>query len=180
MTTIQDREYVEKKESRFHPTALGKTVNDVLIDGGFDDLFNETYTARMELELDEIGEGKLKWTDALTEFYEKFKLDLAQFTKYSAEVKTKETPTDEVCLKCNTPGMVQKLGRFGKYLKCLECGATRDAEPVAADGGAQAQTSANGEEEPEVCELCGKQMQLKRGRFGPFYGCSGYPDCRNI
>jgi DNA topoisomerase I len=181
MTTIQDREYVEKKEGRFHPTALGKTVNDVLIDGGFDDLFNETYTARMEQELDEIEEGKLKWTDALTEFYDKFKLDLAQFTKYSAEVKTKETPTDEVCLKCNTPGMVQKLGRFGKYLKCLECGATRDAEPVAAaDGGKEAQASANGEEEPEACELCGKQMQLKRGRFGPFYGCSGYPDCRNI
>src|SRR5712672_3008596 len=156
MTTIQDREYVEKKESRFHPTALGKTVNDVLIDGGFDDLFNETYTARMEHELDEIEEGKLKWTDALTEFYDKFKLDFAQFTKYSAEVKTKETPTDEVCLKCNTPGMVQKLGRFGKYLKCLECGATRDAESVAADGGTQAQTSGNGEEEPEVCELCGK------------------------
>src|SRR6266478_4570629 len=182
MTTIQDREYVEKKEGRFHPTALGKTVNDVLIDGGFDDLFNETYTARMEHELDEVEEGKLKWTDALTEFYDKFKLDLAQFTKYSAEVKTKETPTDEVCLKCNTPGMVQKLGRFGKYLKCLECGATRDAEPVAAaDGEATAETSGNGEaEEPEACELCGKQMQLKRGRFGPFYGCSGYPDCRNI
>ena len=181
MTTIQDREYVEKKEGRFHPTALGKTVNDVLIEGGFDDLFNVTYTARMEEELDEIEEGKLKWTDALTEFYDKFKLDLAQFTKYSSEVKTKETPTDEVCLKCNTPGMVQKLGRFGKYLKCLNCGATRDAEPVAAaDGSPSAQSSGDGEEEPEACELCGKQMQLKRGRFGPFYGCSGYPECRNI
>src|SRR5882672_3994046 len=182
MTTIQDREYVEKKEGRFHPTALGKTVNDVLIDGGFDDLFNETYTARMEQELDEIEEGKLKWTDALTEFYDKFKLDLAQFTKYSSEIKTKETLTDEVCLKCNTPGMVQKLGRFGKYLKCLECGATRDAEPVAAaDGATSTEASGNGQaEEPEACELCGKQMQLKRGRFGPFYGCSGYPDCRNI
>src|SRR5713226_10552780 len=182
MTTIQDREYVEKKEGRFHPSALGKTVNDVLIDGGFDDLFNETYTARMEAELDEIEEGKLKWTDALTEFYDKFKLDHAQFTKYSSEIKTKETLTEEVCLKCNTPGMVQKLGRFGKYLKCLECGATRDAEPVAAaDGATSTEASGNGQaEEPEVCELCGKQMQLKRGRFGPFYGCSGYPDCRNI
>jgi DNA topoisomerase-1 len=182
MTTIQDREYVEKKEGRFHPTALGKTVNDVLIEGGFADLFNETYTARMEQELDEIEEGKLKWTDALTEFYDKFKLDLAQFQKYSTEIKTKETPTEEVCLKCNTPGMVQKLGRFGKYLKCLECGATRDAEPAAAaDGAASTDGSGNGEaEEPEACELCGKQMQMKRGRFGPFYGCSGYPDCRNI
>src|SRR5436305_5449075 len=135
MTTIQDREYVEKKEGRFHPTALGKTVNDVLIEGGFDDLFNETYTARMEEELDEIEEGKIKWTDALHEFYEKFKKDLAQFQKYAKDIKEKETPTDEVCLKCNTPGMVQKLGRFGKYLKCNNCGATRDAEPVATDGG---------------------------------------------
>jgi DNA topoisomerase-1 len=181
MTTIQDREYVEKKESRFHPTALGKTVNDVLIEGGFNDLFNETYTARMEAELDEIEEGKLKWTDAIGEFYEKFKDELAQFQKYAKDVKTKETPTDEVCLKCDTPGMVQKLGRFGKYLKCSNCGATRDAEPPATPNAAEAgETSANGEEEIEACELCGKQMQLKRGRFGPFYGCSGYPECRNI
>ncbi|HSQ23058.1 MAG TPA: type I DNA topoisomerase [Pyrinomonadaceae bacterium] len=180
MTVIQDREYVEKREGRFHPTALGKTVNDVLIEGGFDDLFNETYTARMEHELDEIEEGKLKWTDALHEFYGKFKDDLATFTKYAKDIKEKETPTDEVCLKCNTPGMVQKLGRFGKYLKCNNCGATRDAEPVAVDGGASTEGSADGEEEIEACELCGKQMQLKRGRFGPFYGCSGYPECRNI
>jgi len=178
MTTIQDREYVEKKEGRFHPTALGKTVNDVLIEGGFGDLFNETYTARMEHELDEIEEGKLKWTDALHEFYDKFKTDLAQFQKYAKDIKEKETPTDEVCLKCETPGMVQKLGRFGKYLKCNNCGATRDAEPVATDGASQ--TPADGEEEIEACELCGKQMQLKRGRFGPFYGCSGYPECKNI
>ncbi|HEY3104715.1 MAG TPA: type I DNA topoisomerase [Pyrinomonadaceae bacterium] len=180
MTTIQDREYVEKKEGRFHPTALGKTVNDVLIEGGFDDLFNETYTARMEEELDEIEEGKLKWTDALHEFYDKFKKDLTQFQKYAKDIKEKETPTDEVCLKCGTPGMVQKLGRFGKYLKCNNCGATRDAEPATTDGGGQTDAAGDGQEEIEACELCGKQMQLKRGRFGPFYGCSGYPECRNI
>src|SRR6184192_1814561 len=159
MTVIQDREYVEKKEGRFHPTALGKTVNDVLIDGGFDDLFNETYTARMEQELDEIEEGKLKWTDALNEFYDKFKQDLSKFQKYAKDIKEKETPTDEVCLKCNTPGMVQKLGRFGKYLKCNNCGATRDAELVAADGGTSTEAAGDGEEEIEACELCGKQMQ---------------------
>src|ERR1051326_6386606 len=168
MTTIQDREYVEKKEGRFHPTALGKTVNDVLIEGGFDDLFNETYTARMEEELDEIEEGKLKWTDALTEFYDKFKDDLSKFQKYAKDIKEKETPTDEVCLKCGTPGMVQKLGRFGKYLKCNNCGATRDAEPSAPADSAAASADGNGEE-IEACELCGKPMQLKRGRFGPFY-----------
>jgi DNA topoisomerase-1 len=185
MSTIQEREYVEKIQSRFHPTALGKTVNDLLIEGGFDDLFNETYTARMEEELDEIEDGKLEWTKALREFYTKFEGDLKEFQHYIKDIKEKNVPTDEVCLKCNTPGMVQKWGRFGPYLKCLSCEATRDAEPANAAGsdGANAATEAgaNGEDsEPEVCELCGKPMQMKRGRFGPFLGCTGYPECRNI
>ncbi|HSS18599.1 MAG TPA: type I DNA topoisomerase [Pyrinomonadaceae bacterium] len=183
MTTIQAREYVEKLEGRFHPTELGKTVNDLLIQGGFDDLFNETYTARMEEELDSIEEGKLVWTDALHEFYGKFKDDLAKFTKYTKGIKEKETPTEEVCIKCETPGMVLKWGRFGKYLKCLNCDATRDAEPKAAtNGGANAGADGNGQPaaEPEPCELCDRPMQMKRGRFGPFLGCTGYPECRNI
>jgi DNA topoisomerase-1 len=183
MSTIQEREYVERIQSRFHPTSLGKTVNDLLIDGGFDDLFNETYTARMEEELDEIEDGKLEWTKALREFYKKFEGDLKEFQHYIKEIKEKNVPTEEVCLKCNTPGMVQKWGRFGSYLKCLNCEATRDAEPPpGADGaGSSAEAATAGEEsEPEVCELCGKPMQMKRGRFGPFLGCTGYPECRNI
>jgi len=184
MSTIQEREYVEKLQGRFHPTALGKTVNDLLIDGGFDDLFNETYTARMEEELDEIEEGKIRWTKALREFYDKFEGDLKQFQHYIKDIKEKNVPTEEVCLKCNTPGMVQKWGRFGSYLKCLNCEATRDAEPPAGSDGAgnSSDPQVAGEEaaEPEVCELCGKPMQLKRGRFGPFLGCTGYPECRNI
>src|SRR5687767_9118171 len=184
MTTIQEREYVEKIQSRFHPTALGKTVNDLLIDGGFDDLFNETYTARMEEELDDIEAGKIKWTKALREFYDKFEGDLKQFQHYIKDIKETSVPTEEVCLKCNTPGMVQKWGRFGPYLKCLNCEATRDAEPPAGSDGANAQADGSGapaeEAEPEACELCGKPMQLKRGRFGPFLGCTGYPECRNI
>jgi DNA topoisomerase I len=183
MSTIQEREYVEKIQSRFHPTALGKTVNDLLIDGGFDDLFNESYTARMEEELDEIEEGKIKWTKALREFYDKFEGDLKQFQTYIKDIKETSVPTEEVCLKCNTPGMVQKWGRFGPYLKCLNCEATRDAEPPAGTDGANAQGDGGApaeEAEPESCELCGKPMQLKRGRFGPFLGCTGYPECRNI
>ncbi len=185
MSTIQEREYVEKIQSRFHPTALGKTVNDLLIDGGFDDLFNESYTARMEEELDEIEEGKIPWTKALREFYDKFQGDLKQFQTYIKDIKETSVPTEEVCLKCNTPGMVQKWGRFGPYLKCLNCEATRDAEPPAGSDGAASNAQADGgapaeEAEPEACELCGKPMQLKRGRFGPFLGCTGYPECRNI
>jgi len=30
----------------------------------------------------------------------------------------------------------------------------------------------------EICELCGKPMVIKQGRFGRFLACSGYPDCK--
>jgi DNA topoisomerase-1 len=32
--------------------------------------------------------------------------------------------------------------------------------------------------EEEYCENCGRGMVLKKGRFGQFYACSGYPDCK--
>jgi DNA topoisomerase-1 len=186
MTTILDREYVEKLESRFHPTALGTTVNDLLI-ASFDDLFNETYTARLEEELDSIEEGKLKWTEALREFYDKFARDLEFAEGHMRAAKQQAIPTDEVCENCGS-GMVIKFGRFGQFLACLnypECRTTREVAKPARDGdeGAASQTTANGvdgAEEPESCELCGKPMALKRGRFGQFLGCTGYPDCRNI
>ena len=99
----------------------------------------------MEEELDEIEEGKIRWTKALREFYDKFEGDLKQFQHYIKDIKETSVPTEEVCLKCNTPGMVQKWGRFGPYLKCLNCEATRDAEPPAgSDGAAQADGAAAG------------------------------------
>ncbi|MDT4897840.1 MAG: topoisomerase [Acidobacteriota bacterium] len=195
MTTILDREYVEKHEGRFHPTALGTTVNDLLV-ASFNDLFNESYTARMEEELDEIEEGKLKWTAALHEFYGKFAKDLKDAEKQMRAAKQQAIPTDEICENCGAP-MVIKFGRFGQFLACSnypECRTTREiakpasAETEASGAGAassakagQAQASGAGEEaEAETCELCGKPMALKRGRFGQFLGCTGYPECRNI
>ena len=80
-------------------------------------------------------------------FMASFKDDLVKFTKYTKGIKNVETPTDEVCLKCETKGMVLKCGRFGKYLKCLKCEATRDAEPKAgANGGAAGSEASAGSE----------------------------------
>ena len=181
MTTIQDREYVEKIEGRFHPTPLGMTVNDLLI-ANFDDIFNSTYTARMEEELDEIEEGKLPWQDALHEFYGKFSKDLLTATESIKNMKKMEIPTDEICEKCGS-GMVIKFGRFGQFLACAnypECKNTREVGSKKTDGELNADgTKAEAEAIPE-CELCGKEMSLKKGRFGSFYGCTGYPECKNI
>jgi DNA topoisomerase I len=184
MTTIQDREYVEKIEGRFHPTPLGTTVNDLLI-ASFDDIFNTTYTARMEEELDEIEEGKLDWREALHEFYGKFSKDLAEATESIKNKKKMSIPTSETCERCGSP-MVIKFGRFGQFLACQnypECKNTREVGAKAAgNGDSDGTATADGEktEEAPVCENCGRDMALKKGRFGSFYGCTGYPECKTI
>jgi len=185
MTTIQDREYVEKIEGRFHPTPLGITVNDLLIEG-FDDIFNTTYTARMEEELDNIEDGKLNWRNALHEFYGKFSKDLANAAELIKNKKKTSIPTDEICEKCGT-GMVIKFGRFGQFLACgnyPECKNTREVQSSkskvqSSEGEVRSENAEDTEAIPE-CELCGREMSLKKGRFGTFYGCTGYPECKNI
>lgn len=184
MTTIQDREYVDRHEGRFHPTPLGTTVNDMLVQN-FDDIFNTTYTARMEEQLDEIEEGKINWRNAMKNFYDKFAVDLEKATENIKNTKKQAIPTDEICEKCGA-GMVIKFGRFGKFLACAnypECQTTRevgskkvDAE-MRGEGDAENKTEAS---DVEPCENCGKPMALKKGRFGSFYGCTGYPECKNI
>jgi DNA topoisomerase I len=188
MTTIQEREYVERLEGRFHPTPLGMTVNDVLV-ASFDDIFNTGYTAQMENQLDEIEEGKINWRDAMRGFYGKFSADLKSAEENIKNKKKVSIPTDEICEKCGLP-MVIKFGRFGQFLACSnypECKTTREVGSKKAEVSGQAPDAAttNGGatgEETEVpsCELCGKPMALKKGRFGSFYGCTGYPECKNI
>jgi len=176
MSVIQDREYVERVEGRFRPTDLGSIVNDLLIES-FDDLFNVEYTAHMEEELDEIEDGKMKWTATLAEFYEKFTKDLESARKHMRDVKRQEIPTDEVCEKCGSP-MVKKFGRYGEFLACTnypECKTTRDIAKPHEEVTEEKTEEGTAE---ETCENCGRAMALKRGRFGMFYACTGYPDCK--
>ena len=34
-------------------------------------------------------------------------------------------------------------------------------------------------ESDETCEKCGRKMVIRRGRYGAFLACSGYPECKN-
>ena len=63
LSTIQEREYVKKEGGRFIPTELGMVVTDLLLES-FDDIFDVSYTARMEEELDEIEDGsRVHWEE---------------------------------------------------------------------------------------------------------------------
>jgi DNA topoisomerase-1 len=192
LSTIQGRDYVQKDKRRFVPTELGFLVNDLMV-ASFDDIMAVGYTARMEEELDQIEEGKLDWVDALREFQTKFEADLKRAKKEMRNVKAEAIPTDQMCEKCGKP-MVLKWGRFGRFLACSgypDCKNTRDINGVDPSGEDRAAMPAAAkaaelvakqdpvEAEAEPCEKCGKPMLLKRGRFGPFLACSGYPDCKS-
>lgn len=173
VSTIQDRKYVEKVEKRFKPTELGMLVNDLLAES-FVDIMKTEYTAGLEVQLDEIEEGKRDWIKTLDKFNADFENELNKAQKEMRNIKTEQIETEEVCDKCGKK-MVVKWGRFGKFLACSgypECRNTR--EIVEKAGGEVAIV----EQESRQCPNCGKEMVLRRGRWGFFLACSGYPDCK--
>jgi DNA topoisomerase I len=172
ISTIVEREYVRKDQGRFTPTMLGERVS-VLLVKSFDDVFDVTFTARLEEELDEIEEGKLAWRAAVREFWEKFVVDLAkaddEMVSYKAGI-----PTGKKCEKCGQGELLERISRHGFFLGCSrypECDFIQDMAPEIVDDG-------TGENKVEYCENCGKEMAIKRGRFGTFLACTGYPDCK--
>src|SRR2546423_12033101 len=116
LTTIQERQYVQKVGGKFSPTEIGLVVTDLLVEN-FRDIFDLQYTARLEEELDEIEEGKEKWQDAMADFYKKLTKDLKNAGKHMENVKRMEKPTDEKCEKCGSP-LVIKWGRHGSFYAC--------------------------------------------------------------
>ncbi|MDQ2842725.1 MAG: type I DNA topoisomerase [Acidobacteriota bacterium] len=176
LSTIQDREYVKKEGGKFHPTELGMVVTDLLLEN-FNDLFDVKYTARMEEELDEIEEGKIEWRVAMADFYGRFQKNLEHAERHMTDIKRMEKPTDLMCEKCGKP-MVIKWGKHGSFIACKgypECSNTREVAMESAD---REKADFNEQDEAEYCENCGRPMVLKKGRFGQFFACSGYPDCK--
>ena len=106
LSTIQERQYAQKIGGKFIPTEIGLVVTDLLVEN-FRDIFDVQYTARLEEELDEIEEGKEKWTDALAEFYKRFAKDLRYAEKHMENIKRMEKPTDEKCERCGSPLVIK-------------------------------------------------------------------------
>ena len=116
INTIQDREYVTKISARFYPTEIGMVVCDLLVKN-FPYIFDIAYTARLEEELDDIEEGKEKWTDLMNGFYDHFEDELKVAGEKMESIKRMEEPTKEICDKCGSP-LVLKWGKFGSFYSC--------------------------------------------------------------
>ncbi len=190
INTIQDREYVQKiggRSGRFVPTEIGTVVNDLLVKN-FPYIFDTQYTAKLEEELDDIEDGREKWTDLLKGFYGHFEEELKDASKHMENIKRMEKPTDEKCPQCGSP-LVLKWGKFGSFYACSSydkkkkdsCDYTR--ENFEAKPNLVLNEGQENEQEEEYCENCGRVMVLRNGPWGPFMACPGYnedPPCKTV
>ena len=164
MDTIQNRNYVEKKDKQFVPTELGVIIVD-LLKKFFERIINVSFTAHMEEELDAIEQGKDTYVHVLKEFYDVFEPEMEAAEEGMEKVTIAGQDSGEVCELCGAP-MVYKFGRFGKFLACSNFPECHNTKAIVDDLGI-------------TCPKCGKgtliRRKSKRGRV--FYGCSQYPEC---
>jgi DNA topoisomerase I len=180
ISTIIDRKYVEASEKKLLPTTLGRVVTELLV-GHFPNIVDYSFTSSMEQQLDDIAEGQKKWVPVLREFYGPFERTLATAKETMRNIKREDVSAGLTCVKCGTGELLIKFGRNGEFLACNrypECDFTsdfhRDSEgQILLDAASAPETS------DVMCNLCSKPMIIKKSRFGPFLGCSGYPECKN-
>ncbi|MDR0926462.1 MAG: type I DNA topoisomerase [Ignavibacteria bacterium] len=173
VSTLLDREYVEIISKAFVPTELGVKTNSVLVDS-FPDLINVDFTAKMEGDLDLIADGDMTYLSLMNDFYNPFikSLDNAE-SKFKADNKG---------VKCELCGgdMIIKVSRRGRFLGCSnypECTNTKSLKDIGKPDGERAEPIVA---EGIFCDACGSPMLIREGKYGSFYGCSNYPECKTI
>ena len=163
ITTILNREYVEKDGASLVPTELGIIVTKIL-DENFQKFMEVDFTADMESQLDQIEEGNAEWKKVVEEFYS----PLAEAIRVAIEKIEKvnmDEETDEICELCGS-NMVIKYGRFGKFMACKNYPECKNTKPIVSKIGVK-------------CPKCkeGDIIMRKSKKKKVFYGCSNYPDC---
>ena len=173
--TLRDRQYVEDQERKLVPTELGITITGLLVDN-FPDLLNVQFTAQLEDKLDQIEAGRFDWVDTLQDFYDAFQVDLQRATQKLRDIRKEVEETDEVCDKCGS-GMVIRRGRFGRFMACSAYPKCKNTAELPSSTNGDAQTGQQPQTET-FCDKCGKPMAVRRGRYGEFLACTGYPECK--
>lgn len=163
ISTIQERQYVEKEERKLQPTNLGIAVNGFLMEN-FTNIMDYKFTAAMEDQLDEVANGGKKWVPVVREFYTPFEKQLNLVGKTAERVKVETEATDEKCPNDGAP-LVVRIGRFGKFLACSKFPDCKFTKPFTVKLDIK-------------CPKCGGDIVVRKTKKRKtFYGCSNYPAC---
>ena len=165
LTTIIDRQYVEKEKKNLKPTILGEVTTKLLREH-FRDIVSPAFTAKIEDELDKIESGGEDWEPVLRTFYDGFIASLgdAEAALKDERVEIPREDSGKLCELCGAPMQVI-LGRNGKFLGCSnypECKNTKNIVQEA-DGN---------------CPKCGGKLINRKSKKGrTFFACEDYTDC---
>jgi DNA topoisomerase I len=165
ISTIQIRQYVEKKEGRFFPTNVGIAVNNFLVPH-FGTVFDYQFTAQMEKGLDDVAGGEKKWKNEIKEFYNPFEIILKDVEKTAERVKIDTEKVGRKCPDCKDGELVIRIGRFGKFISCSNFPECKHTEKFVEKMHMKCPECKKG-------DIVVKFTKTKRR----FYGCNRYPKC---
>lgn len=167
LNTIKVRGYVVLENKAFKVTEKGLLTNDKLQEF-FYDIINENYTSQVETELDSIAQGKLEMNQVVKDFWLKFESRVDNAFENMQEEKIKPKLLDEICPKCQQYQLVERIGRYGKFVACSgfpKCTYIKKEVKII-----------------KPCPSCKNGNLVVKSARGKrkFLGCSNYPECRHI
>lgn len=174
MNKIQSRDYTTKESHTLKPTELGKVICQMLEDN-FPPIMDVTFTAQMEDQLEQVAEHNKNWKSVIRDFWHDF---IPLVEKAEKEAVVPKLLTDLDCPKCGHK--LQKIWSRSKYFygcsNYPECDYTTAIEALNFNK-ADYDPNFNWD---QSCPQCSSPMTLRHGKFGPFLGCSSYPECKGI
>ncbi len=173
ISTLQDREYAELENRRFHPTDVGRVVNRFLTQH-FPKYVDYDFTARMEDDLDQISRGEKNWVPVLEAFWGPFK-ELVE-DKFESVSREEAVQARELGVEPETGRKVSvRMGRYGPFVQL----GTRDDEEKPRFAGlrpGQKMDTITLDEALELFKLPrvlgetpeGEPVEVNVGRYGPY------------
>jgi DNA topoisomerase-1 len=169
ISTIQDRQYVEREGRTLFPTDLGILVTD-LLEENFRNIVDTDFTAQMEDKLDDVEAGKEDWVKVLSDFYGPFHEQIETAKTSIEKIEIPDEPTGRSCPECKEGELVIRMGRYGKFIACDRYPDCKYTETIF-------------EEAPAKCPLCESQVVIRKSKRGrTFYTCdkSNDKECKFI
>ncbi len=204
ISILPKRGYVEYEGRYIKPTELGKVVTNFL-KKFFPNIVDYEFTSKIEDDLDHVAAGRKNYINVIDAVYPTFEKSL-KTAKEQADKKelTVIGESEETCPICGKP-MVIKLGRFGKFLSCIDYPTCKGIKPyIDMSKYIIPKEAQNGEyvlrmgkygyfwahkDYPKVkktlplllketCPKCGAHLvERKTNKGKKFIGCSAYPKC---